>query len=244
MRRDPFTRLNQKTVYRNRWLSVEVHGITHPNGAAGEHVGIVTPQACGVLVEDNGYLLFARQPRFAAQQYVTEIVKGGSSADESPLESAKRELREELGVTAHSWLALGTVREIPSIVNPPVVLFLARELTYGAPQPSDEESITMVRLTIAGAVGAAINGEIDDAVTIAALFRFAATFGYLLPPPDNDQYHENHDCGGGQRKDYTQNLRAVSDLRAIGKPGYDKRLRAPGNAPRPSSPGARTLNQL
>lgn len=194
MKHDPYTRLNQETVYQNRWLSVEVHGITHPNGAAGEHVVIVTPQSCGVLAEDNGYLLFARQPRFAARQYVTEIVKGGSCAGESLLESAKRELHEELGVTAQSWSALGTLREIPSIVDPPVVLFLARELKHGSPEPSDEESITTVRLTTAAALDAAIRGEIDDAVTVAALFRFAAAAGYLLPPHDPDQ-HQNRERG-------------------------------------------------
>jgi 8-oxo-dGDP phosphatase len=184
MPRDPYTRLNRRVVYKNEWLAIEAHRIVHPNGAPGEHVVVVTPQACGVLAEDSGYLLFTRQPRFAARQYVTEIVKGGSRADESLLDSAKRELREELGVTAHRWSELGTLHEIPSIVDPPVVLFLARELEYGAAEPSDEESISLVRLGIGAALDAAVRGEIDDAVTVAALFRFAAVTGRLLHPSD------------------------------------------------------------
>ncbi len=140
---------------------------------------VVSPQSSGIVVEDDGELLFARQPRFAAQDHVTEIVKGGAGAGESPLDSAKRELREELGITARKWSYLGLVREIPSIVDPPVALFVARELEYGVPEPADEESITIVRLKIAAALDAAVSGEIDDAVTIAALFRFAASSGYL-----------------------------------------------------------------
>jgi 8-oxo-dGTP pyrophosphatase MutT (NUDIX family) len=174
MDRDPYKRLDRKVIYQNAWLAVEAYDIVHPNGVPGEHLVVVTPQACGVLVEDRGSLIFTRQPRFAARQYVIEIVKGGSRTGESPLDSAKRELREELGVTAHDWTELGTLREIPSIVDPPVVLFLARELEYGSPEQADEESIAPLRLEIAAALDAAVRGEIDDAVTVAALFRFAA----------------------------------------------------------------------
>ncbi len=173
------TRLSRRELYRNAWLSVEAHRIVHPSGAPGEHVLVVTPQSCGIVVEDDGELLFARQPRFAAQGHVIEIVKGGAGAGELSLDSAKRELREELGITAGKWSDLGIVHEIPSIVEPPVALFVARELEYGVSEPAEEESITIVRLKIAAALDAAVSGEIDDAVTIAALFRFAASSGYI-----------------------------------------------------------------
>lgn len=172
-------RLGRRELYRNAWLAVEAHRIVHPSGVPGEHVLVMTPQSCGIVVDDDGELLFARQPRFAAQEDVIEIVKGGAAAGELPLDSAKRELREELGITARQWSNLGTVREIPSIVDPPVALFVARGLEYGAAEPADEESITIVRFTIRAALDAAVSGEIDDAVTIAALFRFAASSGYI-----------------------------------------------------------------
>lgn len=171
---DAYRRLSRREVYRNAWVTVEAHRIVHATGAPGEHVLIVTPQSCGVVVEDRGDLLFARQPRFAARKYVTEIVKGGSNAGERPLDSAKRELREELGITAGSWSELGTLQEIPSIVEPPLILFLAQDIEYGRPEPMDEEGIALVRLKVAEALNAAVSGEIDDAVTVAALFRFAA----------------------------------------------------------------------
>lgn len=172
------TRLNRRELYRNPWLAIEAHEIVHPSGVPGEHALLVTPQSCGVVVEDRGELLFTRQPRFAAQQLVIEIVKGGAGPAELPLDCAKRELCEELGIAAHSWSELGSVREIPSIVDPPVMLFLARELDYGVAQPAEEENITLTRFEIGAALDAAVSGEIDDAVTIAALFRFAASCGY------------------------------------------------------------------
>ena len=102
-------RLSRREVYRNPWLHVEAHQIVHPTGIPGEHVLVVTPQSCGVIVEDRDELLFTLQPRFAAQRQVIEIVKGGSEAAELPLDSAKRELREELGIVARSWSEMGTM---------------------------------------------------------------------------------------------------------------------------------------
>ena len=179
MTRDSYSRLSRREIYRNQWLRVEAHGIVHPSGTSGEHLLVVTPQSCGVIVEDHGDLVFTRQPRFAAQRLVTEIVKGGTNAGELPLDSAKRELREELGITARCWSDLGTLLEIPSIVEPPVILFLARELEYAASAQTAEESITTVRFTIGAALDAAVSGEIEDAVTIAALFRFAVASRYI-----------------------------------------------------------------
>jgi ADP-ribose pyrophosphatase len=140
----------------------------------GEHIVITTPQSCGVVVQDRGDLLFTRQPRFAARCDVIEIVKGGQHEGESVEACAKRELREELGITAADWSNLGRLREIPSIVDPPLQLFLARDLEFVTAEPGEEESIFTVRLSIDGALDAAISGEIDDAVTVAALLRFAA----------------------------------------------------------------------
>lgn len=159
---------------------METHRIVHPSGVPGEHVLITTPQSCGVIVQDRGDLLFTRQPRFAARCHVIEIVKGGLHEGESPEECARRELREELGINAHDWSNLGQLREIPSIVDPPIKIFLARNLDFVAPEPAAEESITAMRFSIDEALRAASTGEIDDAVTVAALFRFASTHGHLL----------------------------------------------------------------
>lgn len=169
---DPYTRVAAREIYRNRWLAVQVHDIVHPTGVAGEHVLVVPVPAVAVLVEDGEHFIFTSQPRFAAAKHVLEVVKGGADAGEAPLDAAKRELREELGLEASEWTPLGTVYEIPSIVAPEVTLFLASGVTQRESNPEEVESIAPVRVPIDEVLGGAMTSEIDDAVTLALLFRY------------------------------------------------------------------------
>ena len=169
---DPYKRVTAREIYRNRWLAVEVHDIVHPTGVEGEHLLVAPPKAVAVLVEDGEHFIFASQPRFAAARHVLEVVKGGAGDGEAPLDAAKRELREELGLEAAEWTPLGDVFEIPSIVSPAVSLFLASGVSQTESAPEDVESIAPVRVPIDEVLGGAMTSEIEDAITLSALFRY------------------------------------------------------------------------
>lgn len=167
-----YQRLAQRELYRNPWVAVHVHQIIHPTGAPGEHIAIATGAASGVLVVDSEGFIFARQPRFAADARMLEIVKGGADEGETMLGCAQRELREELGLVAADWRPLGVTYELPSIVEHPVALFVARDLRTVPSAPEHVEAIEAVRIPIDDAYRAARDGRIDDAVTLAALLRY------------------------------------------------------------------------
>lgn len=168
----PYERLAHREIYRNPWVAVEVHDVIHPSGAPGEHVSIATGRASGVLVIEGASFIFARQGRFAADAEMVEIVKGGAEEGESALACAQRELREELGLRASVWTALGVAYEVPSIIEHPVALFLARNVRAVPAAQELVERIDAVRLSVDDAYRAARDGRIDDAVTLAALLRY------------------------------------------------------------------------
>jgi ADP-ribose pyrophosphatase len=168
----PYQRLAQRELYRNPWLAVHIHEMVHPTGAAGEHVAIATGRASGVLVIDGDAFILARQARFAADTQMLEIVKGGAEEGESALACAQRELREELGLMARDWKPLGVSYEVPSIIQDPVTLFVARDVRAVPSEPEPIEAIDAVRMPIDDAYRAARDGRIDDAVTLAALLRY------------------------------------------------------------------------
>ncbi|HEY8297730.1 MAG TPA: NUDIX hydrolase, partial [Candidatus Baltobacteraceae bacterium] len=151
----------------------------HPSGATGEHGLVVTPPASAAIVADGGDLLFARQPRFAVDAIAVEVVKGGAHGGESAQACAQRELREELGIVAAHWESLGILYEIPSIVREPISLFLARGIEHVDTELEDVETIELVRMPEELAFAAAASGQINDAVTVAALLRYAWRSGAL-----------------------------------------------------------------
>jgi 8-oxo-dGTP pyrophosphatase MutT (NUDIX family) len=166
-------RRGRRTTYENRWLRFEAHDMVHPNGQPGEHGVVVTPHASGAIVLDGDEVILTRQARYAIDSVVLEIVKGGGDPGEAPRAAAERELREELGIEAQRWDDLGIVYEIPSIVQEPVSLFLARDIRAVASDPEDVETIVAVRMSFRDALRAAARGELNDAVTVVALMRAA-----------------------------------------------------------------------
>jgi 8-oxo-dGTP pyrophosphatase MutT (NUDIX family) len=174
-----YERISNRQIYVNPWVALEVHKIRHPNGTPGEHVLVVTPQACAVIVVDEDDLLFARQPRFGAQAEVLELVKGGADAGESALGAAQREAREELGVVAEKWEHIGEMLEIPSIISQGVQIFVASEIYHVDVALEPQETVELVRVPKKNAFAAVASGEISDAVTAGALLRYGLLSGSL-----------------------------------------------------------------
>jgi 8-oxo-dGTP pyrophosphatase MutT (NUDIX family) len=174
-----YQRLTKRIVYTNPWISFEAHDIVHPNGAPGEHGLVVTPPASAVVVYDAGFVWLTRQARFAIDRVVLEVVKGGAEPGETPLQAAQRETREEIGVEAARWDAMGIAYELPSLIDHSVWLFLARDLTHVKTEHEHVESIETVRMPFGAALDGAIGGELDDAITGLALLRAAHVMGQV-----------------------------------------------------------------
>jgi len=166
-----YVRRSKRVVYENAWLSFEAHEIVHPTGAPGVHGVVVTPRASAVVLVDGNDVLLARQARFAIDAVVLEVIKGGRHEGEDGLACAQRESREEAGVVALQWYALGQTYEIPSIVQEPVELYLGAGLSPAPLAPEEVERIDVVRMRFDDALEACADGRIDDAVTAIALLR-------------------------------------------------------------------------
>ena len=151
------------------------HEVRKPTGTPGIY-GVVhfKNHALGVVpIDEKGNTILVGQYRFALGYYSWEIPQGGGLADQSLVESAKRELREECGVAAKQWLQILGVDLSNSVTNEQGTAFLAWDLTDGVAEPEDTEQLQILRLPFWEAVQRAEKGEIRDGVSMVALFRVA-----------------------------------------------------------------------
>jgi ADP-ribose pyrophosphatase len=173
--KNPWSVLSRSTRYENAWIRVDHQEVLNPSGAPGIY-GVVhfKNHAIGVVpIDSNGKVILVGQYRFPLNAYSWEIPQGGGLPPRSILESAQRELREECGLIAQSWLEIVVMDLSNSVTDERGTAFLAWDLTDGQAEPEDTEELQVVRVPFWEAVERVKRGEIRDSITIAAILRVA-----------------------------------------------------------------------
>ncbi len=136
------------------------------------------PGAVAMLVRDrHGRFLFVRQYRHPAGQKLIEVPAGTLEEGESPEETARRELREEGGIIAHSMKFVARFYVAPGYTTELIHLFYVDEFDVVENQPEEDEDIEILWIEEEEALRMVRRGEIVDAKTIIALLWWAS-FGF------------------------------------------------------------------
>jgi len=173
LNKSPWQTRSRSKIYENPWISISEHQVIDPSGMPGIY-GIVHMKnyAIGIIpVDERGNTWLVGQYRYALDQYSWEIPMGGSPIDQSPLEGAKRELKEETGITANRWELLMELHTSNSVTNEYAQVYVATELQFGETAHEPTEQLKIHKLPLAEAVKMAQTGEITDAISVAALLR-------------------------------------------------------------------------
>ncbi len=167
----PFEILESEVKYRGRAFDVRRDHVRLPDGNSTyldivEHVGAVTV----VPVGQSREIWFVRQYRHAAGQFLLELPAGTLHPGEDAQTCAQREVREEIGMSAAQYQALGTFYLAPGYSTELMQVYLATELSPDPLEGDPDEFLSVETVSIEQAFQFARQGVIRDAKSLAALF--------------------------------------------------------------------------
>jgi ADP-ribose pyrophosphatase len=155
-----------RVVYDGNLIDVTVERWGEHEREIVEHPGAVAV----VAVDAEEHVWLVRQLREATRRELLELPAGTAEPGEDPLETARRELREECGLRGGTWRELTSFWTTPGFCREYMHVFLAEGVERGAAQPDEDEALEIVRWPVAE-VGELL-GEVEDAKTLAGLLLF------------------------------------------------------------------------
>jgi 8-oxo-dGTP pyrophosphatase MutT (NUDIX family) len=170
---NPWTILGAEEKYNNQWITLTHYDIINPSGGKGIYGKVHFKNLAIAIVpleEDlNTYLV--GQYRFTINKYSWELPEGGGALNETPLESAKRELAEETGLHAEEWTVIQEMHLSNSVTDEFGYIFLARGLTQHAAMPEETEQLAVKKVPLEEALTMVEQNIITDSMSIAGLLK-------------------------------------------------------------------------
>ena len=174
IQKGPWTVKGSEIKYKNPWIEVREDAVIRPDGKNGI-CGVVTMKnGVSVLPYDaEGNVYLAEEYRYGVERVTIEAISGGVDANESTLETAKRELKEETGLSASEWTDLGSLDPFTSVVVSANHMYLARGLSQGESDQEGTESIRVRKVPFSEALEWAMNGKISHGASVAVILKTA-----------------------------------------------------------------------
>ncbi|SHE42673.1 ADP-ribose pyrophosphatase [Marinitoga hydrogenitolerans DSM 16785] len=164
--------LNEEQIFKGVLLDVRKSIVELPNGKKSTREFVVHPGAVAILPVEDDYVYLVEQYRFPIKRHLLEIPAGKfDEIGEEPLECGKRELEEEIGKKAKTWIYLGYIHTTPGFSNELIHLYLVKDFEESEMNLDEDEFLEVKKINIKEFEKMILNNEITDAKTIAAYTR-------------------------------------------------------------------------
>ena len=164
----PFRKTGEDVKYEGRLGTLRVDTFRHEDGDEVTREVFAHAGAVGVVAHDDEVVWLVRQPREATGEVTLELPAGKyDQPGEDPLDTAKRELAEEIGKAAEHWEELTSFFTSPGFTDEQVDLWRATGLSDAQADAEEDERIEIVAWPLTDLEGAI--AETRDSKTIIGL---------------------------------------------------------------------------
>ncbi len=172
---------NSEEIFNGLILHVFRDKVTLPDGKPAVRELIRHVGAVAILpVTDDGRVYLERQYRYPVGKVITEVPAGKLDyLGEDRLEAAKRELREETGLTASEWIDLGEFHPAAAYCDEKLTLYIAKGLSRGERELDEDEFLDVFCVHFSEIFDEVMAGKVTDAKTQTLILKAAVYLGYL-----------------------------------------------------------------
>jgi len=170
---NPWKKKSERIIYDNPWIIVREHQVIDPSGKDTIY-GVVSAKhlAIGIIPLDDDYNTWlVGQYRYPLHRYSWEIVEGGGKFDVDPVESARRELKEETGLTARNYTEILRLQTSNCISDEIAIVYVAKGITEGIADPDDDEKLKVAKVPFSEACRMVMDGRIEDSISVGGILK-------------------------------------------------------------------------
>lgn len=161
--------LSSEYIYEGKILKLRKDRVTVPEGESYREIIEHNGGSVIVPVDEDGNIIMIRQFRKPVERVMLEAPAGKIDPGEDPFETAKRELREETGITAENIVHLTDILPTVGYSGETLYLYMATGLSYGERDLDENEAIDVVKMPFEEVCDKIYSGEIMDAKTVVAV---------------------------------------------------------------------------
>ena len=164
--------ISSELIYKGRIIDFRRDEVELENGEKAIREVVSHPGGvCVVAIDENENVFLVEQFRYPYMKELLEIPAGKLDRGEDPFEAAKRELLEETGVVANSYMSLGQLYPSPGYFDEIIYMYMAKDLEYKSQSLDEDEFLTVKKMPIKDLVYEIMNGNIPDSKTQAAVLK-------------------------------------------------------------------------
>ena len=164
------TCLSSEHIYKGKFLDVWKDKVELPNEKTSSREYIKHPGAVVIIpVLPDGKIGLIRQYRYPMGMEQIELPAGKLDKNEDHLDTAKRELEEEIGYRANSMKEITEIHPCIGYSDERMWIYLAEELTYTKTNQDLDEFVELMPTELNDSVEMIWSGKITDVKSIIGI---------------------------------------------------------------------------